>query len=139
MTPALSIAQAVYQIILEKPGAVRGTRRSLNNIHGAGGDYIYQCADALLEDENVHTVCQMFADKIHQQAAGAERAYWAEQRLYGQIAELKAELEELREKAEAYDRIAASNAKNGKRSGSNMTAEERKERAKKAAAARWSK
>lgn len=49
------------------------------------------------------------------------------------------ELETLRRKAEAYDRIVAKNSTAGKASSARMSPQERRERAQKAAAARWAK
>lgn len=49
------------------------------------------------------------------------------------------EYEELRRKAEAYDKISASNSLAGKKSASNLTPDQRRERAKKAVAARIAK
>lgn len=46
---------------------------------------------------------------------------------------------DLRRKAEAYDKIVANNSRAGKASTSKLTAEERRARAKKAAASRWKK
>lgn len=49
------------------------------------------------------------------------------------------EIEELRAKAEAYDRLIKSHSDGGKKSSTNMTAEQRKARAKKAVQARIKK
>lgn len=49
------------------------------------------------------------------------------------------QLNELIQKAEAYDRIKSNNSKAGKASSAKLTAEERKTRAQKAAQARWAK
>lgn len=49
------------------------------------------------------------------------------------------ELEELRKKAEAYDKMIAARSAGGRKSSANMTPEERAARAKKAALARAEK
>lgn len=49
------------------------------------------------------------------------------------------EYNELRRKAEAYDKISASNSQAGKKSAANLTPEQRRERAQKAVAARIAK
>lgn len=51
----------------------------------------------------------------------------------------KKELEELKAKAEAYDRLMKSRSDGGKKSSTNMTAEQRSARAKKAVLARMAK
>ena len=92
--PALTTAQAIYQILTEKPSVIEATRRDLKAINGVDGDGNYSNAEAILSDETIRQAFGYFKERIAHDERVLEQMQIENQRLARELAESRAEIEE---------------------------------------------